>query len=728
MVFAHSASSRHLAALLFLVLATILAALPCAAQTQAEVGVQDPVITYIQTHPELVTAWARFAERLTHDLHAPPPRADSVLLPLLPESTMGYLAIPNYGDVTRQFLDLFHQQLADKAFREWWQQDKVSGPGKKVELGLTTFMQLSEYLGPEIVVAHWQDGKKPEFALLAALRKPGLKDFILQLTAQHGGKWTEGLRVYEPRELAEVKSAGDAIYILVRPDVVIVTPDFASVKEFNARLENHSSAFASTAFARRIAKDYVGGVTSIVAADLQAYIRLAPPASLPSLQRTGFSNADYFVARRSFAGGSPVNEADLSFAGPRRSAAAWLASPSPLAALDFASPAPIALLDLKLAGLPHIFDQIKEWSGPTDRGFATLAGFERGFHVSLREDILASLGGEIMAEFIAPPDPPRGPEWRVALQASDAPRIESTLLTIFDATHLPVEKSSTAGFPSYSVVIPSESAAPVPFAFVDGYWLMASSQDRLAEAVRFHRQGGSMAKSKSFLDSLPSGREPAASGLFYQDPVRMYAIRARALSPSLAGFLDRAAGGKNLLEWAFYGEDSALRVTARGSAYDMLPVVLIGAAIAIPNFLRARVAANQASAVGTLRAIVTAQVTYATTYPQKGFAPDLATLGPGSGGPADATADHASLLDERLAAAECKAGHWCTGSGYRWLVAALCAKAPCDEFVAVATPISEKDGNDSYCATSDGIIRVKRDQIISSPIGVPECHTWPPLQ
>src|SRR6185437_5026044 len=75
----------------------------------------------------------------------------------------------------------------------------------------------------------------------------------------------------------------------------------------------------------------------------------------------------------------------------------------------------------------------------------------------------------------------------------------------------------------------------------------------------------------------------------------------------------------------------------------VVAIILIIAAIAIPNLLRSRMAANEASAVGSLRTINTAEVTYASTYPDVGFA-DLASLG-GSGG----TSTGAGLIDSVLA-------------------------------------------------------------------------------
>ena len=58
----------------------------------------------------------------------------------------------------------------------------------------------------------------------------------------------------------------------------------------------------------------------------------------------------------------------------------------------------------------------------------------------------------------------------------------------------------------------------------------------------------------------------------------------------------------------------------------VVAIILIIAAIAIPNFLRSRIAANQASAIESLRVISTAEVTYSTTY-GTGFSTSLAVFG-----------------------------------------------------------------------------------------------------
>jgi type IV pilus assembly protein PilA len=80
----------------------------------------------------------------------------------------------------------------------------------------------------------------------------------------------------------------------------------------------------------------------------------------------------------------------------------------------------------------------------------------------------------------------------------------------------------------------------------------------------------------------------------------------------------------------------------------VVAIILIIAAIAIPNLLRSRIAANEASAVGSLRTLNTAEITYNTTYPNVGFACGLTALGPPASGSA-ASSGTAGLIDANLA-------------------------------------------------------------------------------
>ena len=95
----------------------------------------------------------------------------------------------------------------------------------------------------------------------------------------------------------------------------------------------------------------------------------------------------------------------------------------------------------------------------------------------------------------------------------------------------------------------------------------------------------------------------------------------------------------------------------------VVAIILIIAAIAIPNLLRSKMAANESSAVGSMRSINTAEVSYNTAYPNSGFSPTIAALG-GAAPCTVATTAAACLIDNTLAlasaAATGKSGYWFT--------------------------------------------------------------------
>jgi type IV pilus assembly protein PilA len=81
----------------------------------------------------------------------------------------------------------------------------------------------------------------------------------------------------------------------------------------------------------------------------------------------------------------------------------------------------------------------------------------------------------------------------------------------------------------------------------------------------------------------------------------------------------------------------------------VVAIILIIAAIAIPNLIRSRMAANEGSAVATLRTLTTAFVTYSSTY-GNGLPPNLTSLqNPAAGTPPDCGTNGAGLVDNVLA-------------------------------------------------------------------------------
>jgi type IV pilus assembly protein PilA len=133
----------------------------------------------------------------------------------------------------------------------------------------------------------------------------------------------------------------------------------------------------------------------------------------------------------------------------------------------------------------------------------------------------------------------------------------------------------------------------------------------------------------------------------------------------------------------------------------VVAIILIIAAIAIPNLLRAKIAANESSAAASVRTLVTANIEYSTSYPNAGFATNLTSLGPGSGNTACATSGPTSsaacIVDAVLATGN-KSGYGLTSVGQGTL--------PFQGFLIAATPVTAgTSGVKGFCAQEDGVVR-----------------------
>jgi len=129
----------------------------------------------------------------------------------------------------------------------------------------------------------------------------------------------------------------------------------------------------------------------------------------------------------------------------------------------------------------------------------------------------------------------------------------------------------------------------------------------------------------------------------------------------------------------------------------VVAIILIIAAIAIPNLLRSRIAANEASAVGSLRTLNTAEITYNTTYPTTGFTCTLGSLAPPSGSTSPTSAA-AGLIDSNLASG--------TKSGYTFALANCGSTAPLSTYQSTAAPVSPgTTGQRYFCSDSSGVIK-----------------------
>jgi type IV pilus assembly protein PilA len=139
----------------------------------------------------------------------------------------------------------------------------------------------------------------------------------------------------------------------------------------------------------------------------------------------------------------------------------------------------------------------------------------------------------------------------------------------------------------------------------------------------------------------------------------------------------------------------------------VVAIILIIAAIAIPNLLKAKMAANESSAAAAIRMINTSQVSYSSLFPQVGYSATLGTLG----GPAAAcapptlsTVAQACLIDDLLSGFGPVAF---VKSGYRFAMGAgAVVGPPLVTYNVTATPVSlGTSGQNMFCSDQSGVVR-----------------------
>jgi hypothetical protein len=259
--------------------------------------------------------------------------------------------------------------------------------------------------------------------------------------------------------------------------------------------------------------------------------------------------------------------------------------------------------------------------------------------------------------------------------------LQQTLTQLLTMGAMQTAEREEEGVTVHTVTIPAGTGSPteINYFFLEGYLVIASDRAVAEEALRAHRSGSSLAKSGKLREA-----SPRASAIMYQNTGQMLGNMMSQLPPELRELLPRSGFNAPPTVFSVYADETSLRGVSTNNMQTDASLVLIGAAIAIPNLLRSRTTvlggpvaqvptANESAAIARLKTVNTAQVTYATAYPDRGFASGMAFLGPGTQADcsgAAPTADHACLLDG--APGDCTSGRWCEKNGYKFSVRGVC--------------------------------------------------------
>jgi len=138
----------------------------------------------------------------------------------------------------------------------------------------------------------------------------------------------------------------------------------------------------------------------------------------------------------------------------------------------------------------------------------------------------------------------------------------------------------------------------------------------------------------------------------------------------------------------------------------VVAIILIIAAIAIPNYLNARMAANESSAVQSMRTIQSALTAYSSTYAGIGFPAQLVHLGPGAASPCVSSTTQACLIDSVLASG--------IKAGYVLTYVQDASSAPSVGYTLNADPsLRGSSGHRSFYSDQPGVIRFNTTAVAS---------------
>jgi hypothetical protein len=203
-------------------------------------------------HLELLGQLKKLQKRL-EQVQLPAPRYNSTLLARMPADTLFYASLPNAGQALEEANKILQDQIQQSdALRQWFTHGDAQATTKMNDT-IEKIRSLSDYLGDEVVVVGFGAQNGPGVAIVAEIRRPGLREFLQTKFVGPDGKH---ITVVDEAQLASARSVGQGPIALVRESEVIFSGNNGALERVNAQLNAGGSGLDQTEFGKRLTEAY----------------------------------------------------------------------------------------------------------------------------------------------------------------------------------------------------------------------------------------------------------------------------------------------------------------------------------------------------------------------------------------------------------------------------------------------------------------------------------------
>ena len=403
------------------------------------------------------------------------PRHSPRLLDLVPNDTVGYVAIPNAPAKIAKGYELVRTRFVDAEMRA------------SVDEYVDVLAKVADYLGEETVFAFRQADAPP--AVLAEVGRDGLTaDLVTELDLP------EGFDIEVVGSPAQAREG--ALSAWLSEDLLVVSSDPAALRQVEALLGGADHAFANGKLYARLKDGYARGAYYLGGLDLARMH--ADNAVVVGL---GVAGAETLIVEGLAEDDRTRLTAEVRFHDAVPAALTWLDEPGPMGALEFFAPDAEIAAALLLGNLGEIATYFEQSDDAPE--------LDQLGSLDFVEDWVRAAGGELAIGFDGALLPT--PSWQAVIEVYDreafqtgietvATRFNERALRLGDDTRATLSTDTSGPYP---LVHLSAGLVSAHYAYFDGYLVAAASPALVEQARRTYESGVTLPGSRRFRELLP---------------------------------------------------------------------------------------------------------------------------------------------------------------------------------------------------------------------------------